>query len=216
MSNELTGAGQKLKAESRRIAEAVYTAQRDVLKLVGGFAANDYMIRTGKRGRGPRPDVAVDPVRLTWRTGDLARSLTRQDDPDNIFRVIEEAEGRFVGMLGTRKPYAAIHEKGGQTAAHEIAITDQMVRFFWAKHREQAGDTWAGDSMWKRLAVSTRRKKDPRTKIDHPGSKVPARPFLRPAAQDKRSIDNAKEILGRRTNRAMAEVLRAAFSGGAA
>lgn len=40
--------------------------------------------------------------------------------------------------VGTSVPYADIHNSGG-----DIVVTKRMKRFFWAKFREENGDSWA-------------------------------------------------------------------------
>jgi len=115
------------------------------------------------------------PDRLTKRSGRLSASV----------RMIEpKHKGReFVGgiMAGSsRVPYAAIHEKGGRTGPHIIrAKRARCLR-------------WVDKSGEVRFAKS----------VKHPGTRMPARPYLMPALekhipQIEKQIALALEVLAR-------------------
>jgi hypothetical protein len=105
---------------------------------------------------GPRPD------RLAVVTG-LLRSSVKSGaylggDP-GVF-----ATGTLTaGMAGDSIKYAAIHEHGGITPPHLIEARNvPYLKFFWKKK----GVWFRGRS------------------VNHPGSRIPARPYLRPALVD--------------------------------
>ena len=82
-------------------------------------------------------------------------------------RKVTGGGGNLTGWIGTKVPYAGLHEKGGTVT---VPITPLARKFFWYMHL-QAG----GSSKWLGMAVS---KKDSFT------MNIPARPFLEPAAKD--------------------------------
>lgn len=99
------------------------------------------------------------PGILTERTGRLIYSIMGVTGESIRETVISGDTARFT--IGTKTPYAALHEKGGVRI-----VTEKMRRFFWAK--------WFGDKtnpMWSAL-----RFKNIIT--------FPARPFLRPAVDE--------------------------------
>lgn len=146
--------------------------------------------------------IATEMVSLTeenfesesWggdRWPDAVRSLSETLDPKRNRRgktlqlsgqlaaSISTQVGTGFARIGSNKPYAAIHHLGGQTAAHEIRPRNKKALAFMA----------GGDSV---LARS----------VQHPGSKIPARPYLpinasgrlQPGAE-KRLLDIALESL---------------------
>jgi len=113
--------------------------------------------------------------RLTKRSGRLSGTV----------RMIEpKHKGReFVGGLragGSRAPYAGIHEKGGRTRPHIIRA--KRARFLH----------WIDKLGQHRFARS----------VKHPGSRIPARPYLMPSLEKHRpqiekQIAIALEVLAR-------------------
>lgn len=80
----------------------------------------------------------------------------------SIVMTFPPAPARFMeGQVGTNVPYAAIHEYGGKTRPHTIVPKSASVLHFFVGGRE----------------VFTR-------KVMHPGSVIPARPYLRPALEE--------------------------------
>lgn len=73
---------------------------------------------------------------------------------------VNEDDGGLTVKIGTDVPYAAIHEFGGRTKPHEIRPKRKTFLAFQK------------DGKW----VYTRKP------INHPGSKIPARPFITPGA----------------------------------
>lgn len=95
---------------------------------------------------------------LKVRTGNLLNSIGASK------KVTEESDGSVGGQIGPQGvPYAAIHEFGGQTPARRIEPRKAggVLAF-------QAG----GQTVFARF-------------VNHPGSKIPARPYLRPALAAK-------------------------------
>jgi len=65
--------------------------------------------------------------------------------------------------VGTNVKYAAIHQFGGKTRAHEIRAKNKKALF------------WAGSS-------------NPIKVVQHPGSQIPARPYLGVSSRDRTEI----------------------------
>jgi phage gpG-like protein len=99
---------------------------------------------------------AVNAEKLTSRSGRLRNSV----------RVIEPyaASNAFIGGIragGSGIPYAAIHERGGRTGGHDIFPKKAKVL------------SWVDKTGVRRFA----------TRVRHPGSNIPARPYLFPALE---------------------------------
>ena len=94
---------------------------------------------------------------LKVRTGNLLNSIGASK------RVTTEANGAVTGSIGPEGVvYAAIHEFGGVTSPHRIEPRSRnSLKFFGDK-----GETFAKF-------------------VNHPGSRIPARPYLRPAVLAK-------------------------------
>jgi phage gpG-like protein len=92
------------------------------------------------------------------------------------------------GVIGSNLEYAAIHEFGGVTRPHVIeakagsALAFVHSRFIGPVRRTQKGKFFKGDTS----GISVVKK------VNHPGSVMPARPYLRPALRD--SIPEINEI----------------------
>ena len=181
---------------------------RDALRLVGQTAATRYMIQTGTRsgrvpGGLPSNTIGTNPTLLTWRTGRLARSLVRTDDAENITRIRQEGT-MIIGEVGTKVPYAPIHEYGGTIPARVQPITPRMRRFFWAKFYETR------DEKWKRVALKARPPV-----INVPAIRIRPRPFLGPTVRDEKLIrEDLASLFGARVPEQMAENLRLSLEGG--
>lgn len=94
----------------------------------------------------------LDGPVLHRRSGALQASI-RSKPPVNTATGVMGVVGSFGGV-----PYAAIHEFGGQTAPHEIRPVNASVLAF------QMG----GRTIFAKV-------------VHHPGSRIPARPYLRPS-----------------------------------
>lgn len=93
---------------------------------------------------------------LKVRSGSLLNSI-------GASKKVYEDNGQVVGEIGPQGiPYAAIHEFGGKTAAHRIEARNAKVLAF------QMG----GEQVFAKF-------------VNHPGSNIPARPYLRPALAAK-------------------------------
>jgi phage gpG-like protein len=95
---------------------------------------------------------------LKVRSGSLLNSIGASK------KVTEEADGTISGQIGSQGvPYAAIHEFGGTTPPRRIEPKKEGgVLAFQIK----------GQQVFAKF-------------VDHPGSKIPARPYLRPALAAK-------------------------------
>jgi len=155
------------------------------LQLIGFVAVSDHMIQTDLA---TAIGAGVDSEKLTMRTGRLAGSLMSaprfstsqlpteissyfmKSKPKTIKKLPGGSEGihrvtvtgtNIEGEKGTIVPYGAIHEYGGTTKPHVIVPKRASVLSF-------------GGRFYK--------------KVNHPGSNIPARPYLTPAltgSQDK-------------------------------
>ena len=97
------------------------------------------------------------PERLGVGTGKLRSHVTSKVEPGGpgVFATI------VVGVPLQNVPYAAIHEYGGQTSPHRIeARRVPFLVFFWEKK-----------GIWMKIRG-----------VNHPGSKIPPRPYLSYAA----------------------------------
>lgn len=83
---------------------------------------------------------------------------------DSIYNTVTETSDQVIGTVGSQGvPYAAIHEYGGTTGPHSIVATRaQMLHFIW--HGEE---------------VFTK-------SVNHPGSRMPERSYLRSSLADAR------------------------------
>ncbi|RGL13335.1 hypothetical protein [Bacteroides uniformis] len=73
----------------------------------------------------------------------------------NLSRSIQYIPGDGQVTLFTRVPYAAIHNRGGET---HPPVTPKMRRFAWRQHYLEAGDDKKKDTFWKRLALTKKTK----------------------------------------------------------
>jgi phage gpG-like protein len=90
---------------------------------------------------------------LKVRSGALLNSIGASK------KVTENSDGTISGEIGPQGiPYAAIHEFGGQTKPHQIKPRNAAALRFMGN----AGPQFAKF-------------------VNHPGSKIPARPYMRPA-----------------------------------
>jgi phage gpG-like protein len=83
------------------------------------------------------------------------------------------------GFIGSNVEYAAIHEYGGQTRPHQIlphgnALRFADPRFVGPIRRTKAGKFFKRQSAGMVFARS----------VNHPGSTIPPRPYMRPALRD--------------------------------
>lgn len=107
-----------------------------------------------------------------------------------------------VAQVGTNVEYAAIHEFGGKTRPHTIA----------AKHAGALA--FAKTSLGGSLLIRNRKGKVKqsdynrgllviRQEVNHPGSVIPARPYLRPALRD--SIPEIRDSIEKRIGELLEE-----------
>ncbi|WP_062789386.1 phage virion morphogenesis protein [Aquitalea pelogenes] len=89
-------------------------------------------------------------------------------DSGRLASSITPASDANSAQVGTNVKYAAIHQFGGQTSAHTIRPRNKKA-LAWATGRH------------------------PVKQVNHPGSKIPARPFLQLTAWDEGEIERAVE-----------------------
>lgn len=143
-----------------KLADVLAAAVEENFKSGGrpqwaGLKAGSLMSRAGaltKTGKvsGARFEKKVRGAKILQNTGRLAKSIQQHSDGSSA-------------QVGTNLKYAAIHQFGGQTAAHVI------------RPRRKKALAWASG-------------RHPVKSVNHPGSKIPARPFLHLTAGDEQKI----------------------------
>lgn len=149
------GATVKLKLQD--LPRRLRATSNDLEKaIIGGLRAwNLLSLRTAKNEFFLNGSGPPDRRKLTSRSGKLRNSI-KPIEPRRRKGVYEA--GLKAGGAGV--PYAAIHEFGGRTRAHRIQPRHARVL------------SW--------LDKGTRRYA---RYVNHPGSKIPPRPYLRPALE---------------------------------
>jgi phage gpG-like protein len=105
----------------------------------------------------------LDGETLQRRSGELYDSIQQE--------VRTEGDAIVVGRVFTNSPIASIHERGGTTRPHEIvAVNARALRFV-------AGKIW----FTRDDVVFARR-------VQHPGSRIPARSFMASSLRECLSI----------------------------
>lgn len=109
---------------------------------------------------------------LRSRSGLKVRSGSLLNSVGASKQVNVESDGTVTGQIGSQGvPYAAIHEFGGTTKPHAIEPRNKKALSFQGNN----GHVFARF-------------------VNHPGSKIPARPYLRPALAAKK--DEIFEVFG--------------------
>lgn len=106
---------------------------------------------------------------LNVQTGRLRQSVQTFQDMNE-----------YTGTIGTNVEYAAIHEFGGQTKPHVISPRGKALRFIDSAFIGPIRITKAGGLRKKQRGQGIVFARS----VHHPGSTVPARPWLRPALSD--------------------------------
>ena len=119
---------------------------------------------------------------LHVKTG-LLRSRT-------TYRIIDQGT-TITGIVGTSTPYAAIHEYGGVTRAHDIFPRNARALSWFGKgmafRPERAGiRTQTGGFSAKATGQDFDGLSYAKV-VHHPGSRIPARPYMKPAFEARRS-----------------------------
>lgn len=105
---------------------------------------------------------------LKVQTGRLRQSVQTYQDTEAL-----------KGTIGSNVEYAAIHEYGGQTRPHTITPRGRALRFIDPGFIGPVKLTAKG-----KIARRSRSGVVFAAKVNHPGSTIPARPWLRPALTD--------------------------------
>ena len=163
MADDVSRFERRVEEFRKRLGEQLIKGVAEALDAVAIESQSKYWIKPGGVGK------PVHPRFLTVRTGRLIRSLSPQGGAFSArgereqIREIQVRGGKIVGIFGTRVPYAAIHEFGGRI---QETITPLQRRFFFGRMYE------TGDSKYRAMALS-----------QSLNINIPARPFLRPAAE---------------------------------
>ena len=140
----------------KRLPEIIKGALKRVPVLFQGYVG----VQFGD-GRGENKRNTTN--RLNIQSGRLFKSFL-PNSTDNILRFTQS--GLTFGVeIGTKVPYAAIHEEGGTITQPR---SQKQRRFFWAMFYK------TGDEKFKYAALSTK----PLT------IRIPARPYFKPATQE--------------------------------
>ena len=108
-----------------------------------------------------RKGPGVGSPKILQDTGRLRQSVTSAHGPNSIYRLSSTQL-----VLGTNLKYARIHQEGGTTGPVTI-VPRRKKALHWINE--------AGQHVFAK-------------KVNHPGSKIPARPFLIFQEEDKRNI----------------------------
>jgi hypothetical protein len=155
-----------------------------------GAGASGPSIMSGMAAKRFPPNPPPGPLKK--RSGDLARDV-------RIKRFVAEGDNFWVGGLqaGFAVRYAKIQELGGHTSPHDIVPRNARVLAWPIATRVVVGSLGvlapknAGRASAQIYAYAMR--------VHHPGSNIPARPYMTPALQDARPeiialIDNAATV----------------------
>jgi phage virion morphogenesis protein len=158
----------------------------EVRRALGGLAARLANMRPFYKNVGEelvqstkeRFDAQRDPEGRPWKKdlpGTWARKKTKRilRESGQLQDTIHyQADGDQV-LIGSNRVYAAIHQFGGQTKAHTI------------RPKNKKALAWPGAA-------------HPVKSVRHPGSKIPARPFLGMSERDKaRILEIAADFLAK-------------------
>jgi len=160
-SKQIKKYGKKLSSSSEGRGILLKAMHRS-LDEVGFISTGDYMNLNA---------TMTSPVmkKLSRRSSRLSRSILGSEhgsDGNESIRKVKINSGNIEGIIGSKVPYAEIHEKGGTS---HPKITTRSRKFFWAKYFE------TGDEKWKGMALTNK---------SFFNIKIPARPYLKPAAKD--------------------------------
>jgi phage virion morphogenesis protein len=149
---------------------------REVLRALDGLAARLANLRPFYKNVGEelvqstkeRFDAQQDPEGRPWKKdlpGTWARKKTKRilRESGQLQDTIHYQAGDRELLVGSNKVYAAIHQFGGKTKAHVIRPKNKRALF------------WPGAA-------------HPVKSVRHPGSNIPARPFLGISERDKARI----------------------------
>ena len=158
----------------------------DSLDRVGSVATSKYMDRAEVID--PRAGTVASRKtgsQLNIRSGRLARSINQLAfgrSAEGIRKVFFAGKD-IMAILGSEVPYARIHEKGGTTSAHEILP-------------KKSGGVLVFRGAEGNLVFAK--------KVNHPGSNIPARPYLEPALEDSRNwiINHLEQQISKATVKA--------------
>lgn len=142
---------------SMGLNKALRDASTEFMRPAASGTSNPFSANVQRLGETDFDPPNPPPGPLKIRSGELRRSL---------YKFVKMGSGgRIRGGIGAKSPYAAIHELGGTTSPHVIRpVNAKMLRFM-------------GSDGNLRFA----------SMVNHPGSSIPARPYLRPALEKNSS-----------------------------
>jgi len=157
-----------LKQAPERLEQAAFKAIRDTLTEAREIARTRYIVDGDKDAFEDPPNPEPGPLKS--RSGALRRTIK--------LTKIEKRGNEWVGGLQAGSgsvPYARILGKGGVTRAHEIWPVRAAALAWRAR-----GDVFNRDGDQVGAEGDTIFAKH----VNHPGSNIPARPYLEPAIRD--------------------------------
>lgn len=132
-----------------------------VMRAVAGILHDSVMENFERGGRPQWAGLLPATLAQKRKLGYSDKPLIRRGGGQSLYSSITQTSDATSATVGTNVKYAAIHQFGGQTRAHVIL----------PRHK-------------KALAFGGRVVK----RVNHPGSKIPPRPFLRLTDEDEGKI----------------------------
>lgn len=144
--------------EAMQIVQENFTAEGRPEKWVSWCASYEEFRHSKVKDK-----ARVGEEKILTLSSRLRNSVTKRGEPGNEFHVRRDHVD-----IGTNVEYAAIHQFGGRTAAHVI------------KPRHKKALYWPGAGSFTSAGRSGGGyfEEHPIRSVNHPGSKVPARPYL--------------------------------------
>lgn len=139
-----------------QLAQAKDYLQNDVYDVVGveavkhfkgNFEEEGFVDRTTQKwaSRKTKRQGSTNGQKVLSKSGELAESIDYEAQKPAV-------------IIKTDKPYAEIHNKGG-----EIEVTAKMRKYFWAMHKEakvmgdaEMADQWKGLALAKKIVMPKR------------------------------------------------------------
>ncbi|MBN1340731.1 MAG: phage virion morphogenesis protein [Bacteroidales bacterium] len=173
---------------------------------IAGYINNDLPRHAGKIAvdhfkenfiKGGFVDTKVDKWKLPKRynaKGKYAGSRygTLLSARKELYNSITYDARRRMVIIRSDKPYAKIHNEGGQVD-HSIPVTPAMRRFAWAMHYNETGGVPKAQSKWKGLALTKR--ESIRVKFTMPKRQFIGNSAALNAKIEARIINDLKNIL---------------------
>jgi phage gpG-like protein len=152
------------------------------IMLIGNEAAQAKMVALPAQMSAAMRKAMERSLALIYRRvmANLTGSVLRVQTGRLRQSVQTEVTSDTTGIIGTNVEYAAIHEYGGQTRPHQYRARGAVMRFVDPRFTGPVQRTSRGGKIFKGARSGVVFAKW----IDHPGSTMPARPYMRPALRD--------------------------------